>query len=266
MEFECGPYAGNMNIRSLSTAKTRHSQLQQERQVRSDIDKSLTRNARSLGRQTNHQSDLVEIGKRPPAVKAGVLPRRAPEGRLGSKDELLTGLSESVLNCFTGEEIGELMTEAAERSTESGQDMEPYFAALSFNKARRRIEELMPGASKKEIRAAAAADPKSELGRAVAVVDAASKYIRAVKREEAAIPDEKAAKMTAEQRETMNRVWETHQKMAADMRRSFEEIQKLVRDTNLEIHNMWLEGMKKRSSLQDKQFLMFLEIIQGPKE
>ena len=239
MEFECGPYAGNMNIRSLSTSKTRHSQLQQERQVRSDIDKSLTRNARSLGRQTNHQSDLVEIGKRPPAVKAGVLPRRAPEGRLGSKDELLTGLSESVMNCFTGEEIGELMTETAERSRESGQEMEPYFAALSFNKARRRVEELIPGASK---------------------------YIRAVKREEATIPDEKAAKMTAEQRETMNRVWEIHQKMVADMRRSFEEIQKLVRDTNLEIHNMWLEGMKKRSALQDKQFLMFLEIIRGPKE
>ncbi len=189
-----------------------------------------------------------------------------PGGHLGSKEELLAGLSESVMNCFTGEEVGELMTETAERSTESGQEMEPYFAALSFNKARRRVEELMPGASKKEIRAAAAADPKSELGRAVAVVDAASKYIRAVKREEAAIPDEKAAKMTAEQRETMNRVWEIHQKMAADMRRSFEEIQKLVRDTNLEIHNMWLEGMKKRSSLQDKQFLMFLEIIQGPKE
>ena len=170
------------------------------------------------------------------------------------------------MNCFTGEEVGELMTETAERSTESGQEMEPYFAALSFNKARRRVEELMPGASKKEIRAAAAADPKSELGRAVAVVDAASKYIRAVKREEAAIPDEKAAKMTAEQRETMNRVWEIHQKMMADMRRSFEEIQKLVRDTNLEIHNMWLEGMKKRSALQDKQFLMFLEIIRGPKE
>ena len=239
MEFECGPYAGNMNIRSLSTSKTRHSQLQQARQVRSDIDKSLTRNARSLGRQTNHQSDLVEIGKRPPAVKAGVLPRRAPEGRLGSKDELLTGLSESVMNCFTGEEIGELMTETAERSRESGQEMEPYFAALSFNKARRRVEELIPGASK---------------------------YIRAVKREEATIPDEKAAKMTAEQRETMNRVWEIHQKMVADMRRSFEEIQKLVRDTNLEIHNMWLEGMKKRSALQDKQFLMFLEIIRGPKE
>ena len=256
-----------MNIRSLSTAKTHHSQrIQQERQVSSDIDKSLTRNARSLGRQTNHQSDLVEIGKRPPAVKAGVLPRRAPEGRLGSKDELLTGLSESVMNCFSGEEIGELMTEAAERSTESGQEMEPYFAALSFNKARRRIEELMPGASKKEIRAAAAADPKPGLGRAVAVVDAASKYFQAVKREEAAIPDEKAAKMTAEQRETMNRVWEIHQKIMADMRRSFEEIQKLVRDTNLEVHNMWLEGMKKSAAFQDKQFLMFLEIIRGPKE
>ena len=228
-----------MNIRSLSTAKTHHSQrIQQERQVSSDIDKSLTRNARSLGRQTNHQSDLVEIGKRP-AVKAGVLPRRVPGGHLGSKDELLTGLSESVMNCFTGEEIGELMTETAERSRESGQEMEPYFAALSFNKARRRVEELIPGASK---------------------------YIRAVKREEATIPDEKAAKMTAEQRETMNRVWEIHQKIMADMRRSFEEIQKLVRDTNLEVHNMWLEGMKKRSALQDKQFLMFLEIIRGPKE
>ena len=74
--------------------------------------------------------------------QAGVPPRRVPGGHLGSKEELLAGLSESVMNCFTGEEVGELMTETAERSTESGQEMEPYFAALSFNKAHNPIQNI----------------------------------------------------------------------------------------------------------------------------
>ena len=84
--------------------------------------------------------------------------------------------------------------------------------------------------------------------------------------EDCRLSPDKVMSLTAEQRETMNKVWEIQQKMSADMRKSFEEIQNLIRQTNLEISEMWLEGYQKRMALQDKQFLAFLQIIAGPKE
>jgi len=140
----------------------------------------MTRNARSFGRQTNRQGDQVELKgrqpRRPQLSKGdqaeGQKAKEKPGRTSRPKDELFAEFGECLSGCFEGHQVAQIMAEAQERAAQSGQDVEPFVAALAFNKARARMRELMPGASENEIRVEAASNPK--LGKVVALADSCS--------------------------------------------------------------------------------------------
>ena len=285
-----------MNIKPCSPrrhfSENNSSHLTHQRTLDADVKQSMVTNASTLGRQVNQQEDVASI-KRLERTPPQRFDTKTEEKQASvpldgeSQEQLFSNFVTTMLDTLGKEEGVKITEEAREKALESkAQNVEPFVAVLALNVANRRMKEMRPGASRKELRQEAKRD--SHLDRLLKLSDSATSYLKAVKKNESLekngrgvsrdqdsgsdskscegylLVPEKQAKMMADNHQSMLKLAELHEKMRAQNLATMEAIRQIWEKTNVEINELRLETRKRQEAYRAKHFQAFLDILRAP--
>ncbi|MCA9775779.1 MAG: hypothetical protein KC800_03650 [Candidatus Eremiobacteraeota bacterium] len=267
--------------RKLSTdAKyaTTVSRDKRESALQSDIKSAQATNSRVLGRQSRLsrlEKPENEFQPRSASVEQG-----APAPTAQPTSEQLEALAEKAnqkevrfLENFSQSlspgEARKLTTRASESllaMAQSGEESSPgpVLAAHSYNHAKNELNELMPGADSKAVRAAAKEDPKVQ--KLVGLMDSSGSYLRTARESQSqerpgeTLSPTFLAQMIADRQQTMNSVYETLTRIAAERMKTAAEIHALEAQVSQEIADIYMSLFVKqaKAAAKDNQNAIYL--------